>query len=180
MDFNLSKSKSLEAGGRLVVVRSCGSHVCCLRSTCGDVPSVALCSLSVFCRCHGCLSSDNCSAAECTCYGCVQMWILVCPFKSYKPNKHLKRRRMHLLYVFICAQNVLQKIQCEINNVYLNSDQSDKIKPWLWAMWKSPAKLKFIIHRIGCRKQWGGGEKNRRRARWWRHPFEFCMSSRCE
>ena len=30
-------------------------------------------------------------------------------------------------------------------------------------MWKSPAKLRSIIHRVGCRKQWGEGEGEKKR-----------------
>lgn len=36
------------------------------------------------------------------------------------------------------------------------------MKPWLWVMRKSSAKLRFIIHRIGRRKQRGGWEIKKR------------------
>lgn len=67
VDFNMSKSKSLETGGSLAVVRSCGSHVSCLCLTCGSVPAAAPGALS---GCHGRLYSDTCSAAVRTCYWC--------------------------------------------------------------------------------------------------------------
>lgn len=67
VDFNMSKTKSLETGGSLAVVRSCGSHVSCLCLTCGSVPAAALGALS---GCHGRLYSDTCSAAVRTRYGC--------------------------------------------------------------------------------------------------------------
>lgn len=41
----MSQAKSLERGESLLMVRGYGSHVSCLCSTCGDVPSVALCSV---------------------------------------------------------------------------------------------------------------------------------------
>lgn len=91
VDFNMSEAKSLETGESLMAVRGYGSHVSCLCSTCGGVPSGALCSPSVFCRCHGWLCSDSCSAAECMCYGHVQMWMC---FFFFNCIQHLKRRRM--------------------------------------------------------------------------------------
>ena len=50
-----------------------------------------------------------------------------------------------------------------MHNMHLKTDKSVSIK--LWMMRKSPAKLRSIIHRIGCRKQWGREEKKRRRRR---------------
>lgn len=101
VDFNMSKSKSLEKGESLV--RSYGSHVSCLCLTCGSVPSVAL---SVLCWCHGWLYSDTCSA----CWACVTdikmwMWEVFVLTHSNQPNISREDGRV----CFVCQLERLAK-----------------------------------------------------------------------
>lgn len=92
------------------------------------------------------------------CYGYKDVDVGGFCFNPFKPTEHLKRRRTCLLCVLISTQNVLQKIEGEINNI--KAGQSDDIKPWPWMIF-----LRSIIHRIGCRKQWGMGGKKKKKTK---------------
>lgn len=62
-------------------------------------------------------------------------------FNPFKPTKHLRRKKdVSALFANYCAEHLAKDRGVRSTTL---AGQSDNIKPWLWVMWKTPAKLKI-------------------------------------